>query len=178
YFWKVLEPATQFIEGWPMEAVCEHLEAVTFGEINRLLINVPPGFCKSLIVDVFWPAWEWGPMRMAHLRYVAFSYTARLTDRDNERFSILICSGEYQALYGDAVVVDKTGQKKISNTLMGWKLASSIGGVGTGERGDRIIFDDPHNVREAESEIVRTDTVTWFREGMSNRLNDPTSGAI
>jgi hypothetical protein len=35
-----------------------HLEAVTFGDINRLLINVPPGFMKSLLVNVFWPAWD------------------------------------------------------------------------------------------------------------------------
>jgi predicted phage terminase large subunit-like protein len=178
YFWHVLEPAVEFKEGWAIEAVCEHLEAVTFGEIQRLLVNLPPGFCKSLIVDVFWPAWEWGPMGMSHLRYVAFSYTARITDRDNNKFGVLVGSLEYQRLYGHKVVLDKTGEKKISNGHMGWKLASSVGGVGTGERGDRVILDDAHNVKEAESEIVRTDTVRWFREAMSNRLNDPTTGAI
>src|SRR5262249_31442445 len=49
-----------------LEAICDHLEALTFGDIasNRLLINVPPGFMKSLLVDVFWPAWEWGPCNM------------------------------------------------------------------------------------------------------------------
>jgi len=31
---------------------------VTFGEITRLVINVPPGFMKSMLVDVFWPAWD------------------------------------------------------------------------------------------------------------------------
>jgi hypothetical protein len=48
------------VEGWPLEAICLHLEALTFGDIpsNRLLINVPPGFTKSLLVGVFWPAWE------------------------------------------------------------------------------------------------------------------------
>jgi hypothetical protein len=61
HFWSVLEPSTRLINGWPLEAVCMHLEAVTFGEINRLLINVPPGFMKSLLVNVFWPTWEWGP---------------------------------------------------------------------------------------------------------------------
>src|SRR5580692_874695 len=55
YFWPILEPGTPFVGGWVLEAVCEHLEACTFGEITRLLINVPPGFAKSLITDVFWP---------------------------------------------------------------------------------------------------------------------------
>jgi hypothetical protein len=31
------------------------IEAVTFGDIKRLLINVPPGFMKSLLTDVFCP---------------------------------------------------------------------------------------------------------------------------
>jgi len=79
YFWHVLEPETKFVDGWTMWAICEHLEAVTFGEITRLLINVPPGFCKSMLVDVFWPAWEWGPMDRAHHRFVCFSYAASLT---------------------------------------------------------------------------------------------------
>src|ERR1700722_6960847 len=101
YFWHILEPQTPFVDGWTMWALCEHLEAVTAGKITRLLINVPPGFSKSLLTDVFWPAWEWGPMDMAHLRYVAFSYSASLTERDNGKFRDLISHDNYQSLYGD-----------------------------------------------------------------------------
>lgn len=150
YFWKVLEPETPFTDGWVLHAICEHLEAVTFGDINRLLINVSPGSMKSLLTSVFWPAWEWGAMNKAHLRYVAFSYSATLTERDNNRFTSLITSPEYQALYGDRVQVVKTGEKRVSNTKKGWKLASSIGGVGTGERGDRIICVSGKTVLETE----------------------------
>jgi predicted phage terminase large subunit-like protein len=178
YFWRVLEPETKFVDGWPLWAMCEHLEAVTAGEINRLLVTVPPGFCKSLLVDVFWPAWEWGPMDKAHLRYVTFSYSASLTERDNSRFKDLVESREFQALWGDRVEITRAGDVKVSNSAKGWKIASSVGGVATGERGDRILLDDPHNVKEAESEVVRSETVRWFRESMSNRLNDIERGAI
>jgi len=177
YFWPVLEPGTQFIDGWALEALCEHLEAVTFGEITRILINVPPGFMKSLLTDVMWPAWEWGPMEMPHIRYVAFSYSSSLTERDNDKFKTLITSSEYQSMYGSVVQPVKIGEKKVSNTKHGWKLASSVGGVGTGERGDRIILDDPHNVKESESETVRNETIRWFRESMSSRLNNMETGA-
>ena len=177
YFWHVLEPQTVFVEGWPLEAICEHLQAVSEGRITRLLINVPPGFMKSLLTDVFWPAWEWATIG-AHLRYVTFSYSAMLTERDNRRFGALVTSQEYQELYGDKVQIVKLGDRIVSNRATGWKLASSVGGVGTGERGDRIILDDPHNVKEAESEVIRSETVRWFRESMSNRLNDMEKGAI
>lgn len=177
YFWHILEPQTPFVDGWPLWAICEHLQAVSDGKITRLLINVPPGFMKSLLVDVFWPAWEWAIVGN-HFRYVTFSYSSSLTERDNRRFGALVTSSEYQDLFGDKVVTVKLGDKMVSNTGTGWKLASSVGGVGTGERGDRVILDDPHNVKEAESEIVRGETVRWFRESMSNRLNDMEKGAI
>jgi predicted phage terminase large subunit-like protein len=197
YFWSVLEPETPFVDGWPLWAMCEHLEAVTFGEITRLLMNVPPGFMKSMLVDVFWPAWEWGPMKKTHYRYIAFSYSASLTERDNDRFRTLITHESYQRLYGPMKTKVKTetmafeerdeaGQVtlrnkttiKVINTHTGWKLASSVGGVATGERGDRIIIDDPHSVQEAESQRVREETVRWFRESISSRFNDLSTGAM
>lgn len=177
HFWHVIEPETPMVPGWPMEAICQHLEAVTFGDITRLLMNVSPGSCKSLLVDVFWPAWEWA-IGYSHYRYVTFSYSASLTERDNGRFRDLIASAAYQRLYGDVVTLRNKTTLKVINTATGWKLASSVGGVGTGERGDRIILDDPHNVKDAESQIVRDETVRWFRESMSNRLNDLEHGAI
>ena len=65
--WPILFPAEHFDEGWHIGFICRHLEAITRGELlakgydNRLLINIPPSYMKSLIVCVFWPAWEWGP---------------------------------------------------------------------------------------------------------------------
>jgi hypothetical protein len=57
--WNVVEPFTPFAPGWHIDAITDHLEAVTRGEIRNLLINVPPRHMKSLLVSVFWPAWEW-----------------------------------------------------------------------------------------------------------------------
>ena len=54
--WKVLEPATELKWGWALDAICLHLEAVTKGDITRLLMNVPPGSMKSLLTGVIWPA--------------------------------------------------------------------------------------------------------------------------
>jgi predicted phage terminase large subunit-like protein len=175
YFWKELEPETPFVDGWPLWAMAEHLEAVTRGDITRLLINIPPGCMKSLLVNVFWPAWEWGPMGKSHFRYVTFSYSASLTERDNGKFRDLVTCESYQRLYGGGdkgVRLRNKTTLKVHNTRTGWKLASSVGGVGTGERGDRIILDDPHNVKDAESETVRNETTRWFRESLSSRFNN------
>src|SRR6188472_4450905 len=57
--WTVVEPSTPFVPGLHIAAIIEHLEAITRGEIRNLVINVPPRYMKSLLVSVFWPAWEW-----------------------------------------------------------------------------------------------------------------------
>jgi predicted phage terminase large subunit-like protein len=177
--WPAIEPSRPFVEGWVLGAMCEHLTAVTEGEINRLLINVPPGFMKSLLVDVFWPAWEWGPCNRPALRYLCFSYSEELTKRDNGRFRNLITSRAYRALWGDRFGPgDQFGRRKVENNGTGWKFASSIGGVGTGERGDRVIIDDPNNVRKAESKSVLESTNLWLTEVMPDRLNDQGQSAI
>lgn len=170
YFWHILEPGTTFTDGWILEAIIEHLEAVTFGEITNLLINVPPGCCKSLLTNVFWPAWEWGPMAMSHVRYVTFSYSSSNTERDNQRFGDLLASAEYQAMY-PKVSIRQNGMTMVSNYKHGWKLASSVTGSVTGKRGNRAICDDLNNVKESESQAVMEETNRWFRESLSSRLN-------
>jgi hypothetical protein len=57
--WHVVEPARAFILTWHIQALAEHLQAVSEGRIRNLLINIPPGHGKSLIVSVLWPAWQW-----------------------------------------------------------------------------------------------------------------------
>jgi hypothetical protein len=47
-----------------------------------------------------------------------------------------------------------------------------------GERGDRILLDDPHNVIKAESDLEREKTVRFVRESMSNHLNDEQSAIL
>jgi hypothetical protein len=51
--WAIVEPSTPFVDGWHIDAISEHLRAITEGQIRNLLINVPPRHMKSLLVSVF-----------------------------------------------------------------------------------------------------------------------------
>lgn len=180
YFWPVVEPSRPLIEGWPLEAICEHLEAVVRGDIKRLVISIPPGFMKSLTANVFLPAWEWGPVNQPSMRYIAASYSQSLTVRDNVRFRNIIMSPQYRELWGDRFSPsrDQFNIVKVANDKTGWKLASSVGGVGTGERADRFVCDDGNSVKEAESEVVRESTNQWYTEVVPTRLNSAEDGVI
>jgi predicted phage terminase large subunit-like protein len=178
--WSILEPGRDFVLGWHIDAVCEHLEAVTSGDITRLLINVPPGCMKSLSTEVFWPAWEWGPKNMPATRYVSASYSNDLTVRDNRRCRNLIRSEWYQNLWGKnfQLTGDQNAKMRFDTNYAGFKIATSVGGLGTGERGDRFIIDDPHNIKDGESDAKRLAALLWFTETVPTRMNDPEKSAI
>jgi hypothetical protein len=91
--WPILEPKAKLIWGWPLQAMADHLEAVTSGQITRLLTNCPPGLMKSLLHSVFWPAWEWGPAELPHMRYLTSSYSQDNVMRDNTKMRRLVESG-------------------------------------------------------------------------------------
>lgn len=176
--WEFVEPSNPFIGNWHIEAICDHLEAVSHGEISRLLMNVPPGTMKSLLTDVFWPAWEW--IHQPHMRYVCTSYSAALTERDNIRFRQVITSDLYRVMWGDrfGFSKDSFNVTKVGNDKTGWKIATSTEGMGTGERGDRVIVDDPHNVKDGESDAVRKSTLQYFNEVLPTRVTNPISSAM
>ena len=170
-FWPVLEPGRTLVTGWPSAAIAEHLEAVTKGEIRKLLITVPPGSMKSLLTRAFWPAWSW--IAQPSLRYIGASYAEALAARDNRRAKMIVESPLYQRLFPHVRLSDDQAQKvNFANTATGSMMATSVRGRATGERGDVFVIDDPHNILEAESDAIRGETLQWFREVVPSRVND------
>lgn len=176
--WHVLEPTTPFVPGFHIDAIADHLEAVSRGQIRRLLINMPPRHMKSLAVAVFWPTWEW--ITAPSCRWLFASYARELSMRDSLKCRRLIESGWYQRQWGDRfqLTSDQNVKTRFDNNRTGYRIATSVGGTATGEGGDRVVVDDPHNVRTAGSDRVRRETVRWWDEAMSTRLNHPARGAL
>lgn len=139
--WHVIEPATILVWGFHIEAICEHLEAVSRGEIRNLLINIPPRHMKSLLVSVFWPAWEW--TRWPERRFLCSSYSASLSIRDSVKCRRLIESPWYRERWGHRFTLsgDQNLKSRFDNNRSGYRLSTSVGGAVTGEGGDRILCD-------------------------------------
>ena len=135
--WPIVEPTQPYVHGWHIDAICEHLEAVTRSEIIRLWIAVPPGMMKSLLIGCFWPAWEWGPAKKPSHRYLGTSHSASLAIRDNARTLRLIKSEWYQQLWGDTVELASDAKIKFENKKTGFREAMAFTGL-TGNRGDRV----------------------------------------
>lgn len=175
--WPILEPGTPYVHGWHVEAICEHLEAVTRGEISRLLINIPPGTMKSTLTSVFWPAWEWGPAGMPHIRMIGASHEAGLATRDARKMRLLVTSDWYQERWPVELSRDQSEKVNFENASRGFRQACPVRSM-TGKRGHRIVWDDPHSASGADSQAERQEAVTVFRETLPTRLVEPKTSAI
>jgi predicted phage terminase large subunit-like protein len=170
-FWSVLEPGSDFVGGRAIEELCRFLEAVTDDRIQYLLITIPPGMMKSLLVSVFWPAWEWGPRALVTKRYLTSSFSRPNVIRDNNKMRRLVESERYQELWSHVRPSNKWGEETFENTATGGRQGRAFESM-TGGRGDRVIIDDPHSVDSAESPTQRQSVVKTFREAIPDRLND------
>jgi len=175
--WHVLEPGQKYIHGWHVDAICEHLEAITEGELSRLLINIPPGTMKSTLVSVFWPAWEWGPKDMPHMRFIGASHEQGLAVRDTRKMRRLITSEWFQQRWPLRLTGDQNEKMFYENAATGFRQACAVKSM-TGRRGDRVAWDDPHSVEAALSDAERETALRVFQETLPTRLNNPDSSAI
>jgi len=177
--WPHADPAP-LVWGWHLDALCSCLQAVTEGRLRELLINIPPGHAKSMIVSVLWPAWVWA--RRPEWSSIFASYEQGLVLRDAVKARTLIESPWYVAHFRS----DRTGRllwgfhkdqnikRFYKNTRGGMRQATSVG-TGTGYRADALVVDDPLSVDQAYSDVEREGANRWFFETMSSRFNDQNS---
>lgn len=175
--WHVLEPGTELKWSWHLQVMCDHLQAVSEGRIPPWgIINVSPGSSKSTIVTVMWQAWEWGPFGKPTNRFLTSSFEMENIKRDTRKSRDLILSEWYRTLWPE-VVLSRAGETSFANSGTGTREGVPFGSL-TSKRGDRVVIDDPHSLKGAESEAERTEAVRLFLEGGLNRLNDQTKSSI
>ncbi|WP_372053779.1 phage terminase large subunit [Tistrella mobilis] len=172
-----VDPGSLFLGNWHIDLMAEYLEAVRRGEIRRLIINVPPRSLKSLTVSVAYPAW-----RLGHdptLRIIVASYAHELALRHSLDTREVMKSGWYRYLFPETRIRrGRDRAQRFTTTANGFRFATSIGGTLTGDGGDLLIVDDPHDPRRARSTALREAALTWFDQTFSTRLNDKRRGAM
>ncbi len=109
--WPIVEPGRPLIWNWHLDVVCYELERVVFGEVvgfdeatgealreytADLVICIPPGLMKSLLVSVFLPAFQWLHRPERRSLYVANSDS--LVKRDSRRTRDIVRSAVYDRL--------------------------------------------------------------------------------
>lgn len=177
--WHILEPKTKFVDGWHIRAICEHLEAVTRGDVRRLIINVPPRTSKSTIVSVMWPAWIW--INNPSKRFLCASHSLQsLSLLHSSACKTVVESEWYQRRWGHIVKLSSSQSSKslFYTTARGYRAITSVTAGGTGLSGDILIGDDLNDTLGVLSDTIRNKTNNWLGTVFLNRLNDRKTGAI
>jgi predicted phage terminase large subunit-like protein len=159
------------------------MEAVARGHISRLLLNEPPRTGKTFIVSICFAAWTWaqrvkGPLMGPQVSFFYASYAEDLSHEHSVKCLRLIKSTWYQRRWGQRFTMIRETRGHLENSRGGYRMASSVDAKATGYGADIIIADDPHLVKEAESDDVRETTVKWWSESMPSRLNNRRTGAM
>lgn len=140
HYWGNAWPGSQFIGGWALNAICDHLQAITEGKIKNLIINVPQGFSISSITASFWPAWEWFDRRNAGATFATVCYS-----------ELLACStiSPLEKLMGHlGSSRDLFQRRHLTNSVGGTKSSYGSFAAVCGARFDRMVldeFNDPHS---------------------------------
>ena len=182
--WKYID-SSEFTDGWPIQAVADHLQSVADGDIKRLIINIPPRCAKSSLTSVAFPAWVWAQPWSGHtsgpgIQFLHASYAQQLSLRDSVKCRRLIESPWYQSMWGDrfSLTSDQNTKTRFDNNKGGSRLSTSVGSALTGEGGNIIVVDDPNAAQEAFSEASIYNTIEWWDSALSTRLNDPKHGSF
>lgn len=183
--WRLWDSAP-WIDGWCVEAIAEHLQAVVDGQIKRLVINIPPRCSKSALCSVAFPAWTWAQRVDSHTSgpgasFLYASFRDNLSKRDSLSCRKVIESKWYQERWGERFQLseDQNTKEKYNNDKGGYRLITSIESKGaTGDGANIIVLDDCNSAKEVESEAIIESTLDWFDGTLGTRLNNQKLGAV
>jgi len=176
--WHIIEPGTKLQWNWHLDTVAGYLEAFHRDELpdKRLIINIPPGTMKSIIVTMY-SAWSW--IEQPHLRFLAISNEGGLATRDSLRMKQIITSTWYQRNWAIGLQPDQNEKTLFVNSKRGFRQSQGITGCATGKRGDVLILDDLIDAKHAFSDVIRQSVNDTWDQSLTSRLNDLTySGVI
>jgi len=112
-------------------------------------------------------------------KFLCLSYSTDLVFDMSVKMNRLVKSAWYQERWGRRVILQQDADAKglFENTAGGSRISTSIGGTVTGRGGDYKIIDDPHNIKNVESQTMREAVVNDYDQVLKNRVTDPQSAA-
>jgi predicted phage terminase large subunit-like protein len=178
--WRLTQGQTPRIDNWHIDAICDHLQAVTNEQIRKLVINVPPRHSKSTTTCTAWPAWVWGPRNLPQKRWIFTSFKLSLARRDSVHCRRIIESRWYRDRWGERFVLtgDQNAKDKYENDKAGVRMIGSFKGGVTGEGANVFVVDDPVDASKAETPGELERVIDVWESSFTSRLNDPEKDAF
>jgi hypothetical protein len=152
------------------QRIAEQLEAVERGDIDRLMIFMPPRHGKSELASKRFPAWCLG--RNPKRQIIAASYNSDLASDFGRNVRNIVAAPEFgQVFTGVSLAPDSQAANRMNTNRGGTYVAAGVGTAVTGRGADIALIDDPFKDREeADSERRRETVWDWYRSTLYTRL--------
>jgi len=157
-----------FIEGNHHKKIAEQFNRLAKGEINRLIVNMPPRHTKSEFASFLLPAWMIG--RNPKLKIIQTTHTAELAIRFGRKAKTLIDSEDYRKIFQTRLREDSQAAGRWETDQGGEYFAAGVGGAITGRGADLLIIDDPHSEQDALNPEALERAYEWYTSGPRQRL--------
>lgn len=160
----VYEPAGHHVR------IAEHLEAIERGDIDRLMIFMPPRHGKSELASRRFPAWYLG--RNPTKQVIAASYNSDLATDFGRDVRNIVASPEFGDVFRSVSLrPDSKAADRMNTNRGGVYIAAGVGTATTGRGAHLGLIDDPFKDREdADSETQREKVWNWYRSTFYTRL--------
>ena len=152
------------------ELIADKLEAVERGELDRLMIFMPPRHGKSELASKRFPAWCLG--RDPKRQIIAASYNSDLASDFGRNVRNIVGSPEFTEVFnGVSLATDSAAANRMNTNKGGAYVAAGVGTAITGRGANIALIDDPLKDREeADSERRRDLVWDWYRSTLFTRL--------
>lgn len=158
--------------------MCDEVQKVAERVINReareydLIINVPPGSTKTIIVNQMLNGWMWA--KDQKIRVISASSTNGLATESSEKTRDLILSDKYQRMFPDVKLKkDSSGKTNYKTSKMGQRYTTSVGATVTGIHAHIKLYDDLISVQDSNSEVARLQANNFMLQTLNSRNVDP-----
>jgi phage terminase large subunit-like protein len=177
-FWCVVEGENEFFDNWHIDVIAKNLEDALNGKIQYLVINIPFRCMKSLICNVFYPAWLW--VKKPHSKIFCLTGDKELAHRDSVKCRRLLQSEKFQRFWSNKFRfnTDVNTNSRYSNDKGGERMIKSIGGNSIGHGGHFIIIDDINRQDDIIYKTKRDLVNNKLESAVLNRKDNTTSGVI
>lgn len=166
-FARYMQP--DYAAGEHHRVICDALERVERGEIDRLMIMAPPRHGKSALASRHFPAWYLG--RNPKKQIITSTYAADFAADFGREVRNMLREKEYRNLFKTRLSEDSQSAGRWHTQEGGIYIATGVGGQLTGRGASIAIIDDPiRNREDSDSETIREKTWHWYTSTLYTRL--------
>lgn len=167
--WDLVVQGRPFMDSWHVDCMCEHLEAVQYGHIQNLILQIPPRCSKSTICSVVFPVWSW--LQDPSEKFITVSAVEKLVLRDAVNSRRLVESSWFKKTFKPDFEMQKDVNQKhrYENTKGGYRYATSVTASAVGEGYSVLIVDDPVKPADVNSKAAMATVLDFLTQTLSTR---------